>query len=83
MSNRVNLSISIPSEDRKRIEELLKNIPSIKIESREESLIEKGIGTEESISKYFGMRDNSKRRLTANQLREKAWQRNLLTPVGQ
>ena len=83
MSNRVSLSISIPFEDRKRIEELLKDIPSIKIESREESLIEKGTGTEESISKYFGMRDNSKRRLTANQLREQAWQRNLLTPVGQ
>ena len=70
MSNRVNLSISIPIEDRRRIEELLKNIPSLKIESREESLIEKGTGTEESISKYFGMRDNSKKRLTANQLLE-------------
>ena len=77
MSNRVNLSISIPFEDRKRIEELLKDIPSIKIESREESLIERGTGTEESISKYFGMRDNSKRRLTANQLREQAWQREI------
>ena len=77
MSNRVNLSISIPIEDRRRIEELLKNIPSLKIESREESLIEKGIGTEESISKYFGMRDNSKKRLTANQLREQAWQREI------
>ena len=77
MSNRVSLSISIPFEDRKRIEELLKDIPSIKIESREESLIEKGTGTEESISKYFGMRDNSKRRLTANQLREQAWQREI------
>ena len=70
MPNRVNLSISIPIEDRRRIEELLKNIPSLKIESREESLIEKGTGTEESISKYFGMRDNSKKRLTANQLLE-------------
>ena len=77
MSNRVYLSISIPIEDRRRIEELLKNIPSLKIESREESLIEKGIGTEESISKYFGMRDNSKKRLTANQLREQAWQREI------
>ena len=77
MSNRVNLSISIPIEDRRRIEELLKNIPSLKIESREESLIEKGTGTEESISKYFGMRDNSKKRLTANQLREQAWQREI------
>jgi hypothetical protein len=77
MSNRVSLSISIPFEDRKRIEELLKNIPSVKIESREESLIEKGTGTEESISKYFGMRDNSKKRLTANQLREQAWQREI------
>ena len=77
MSNRVNLSISIPFEDRKRIEELLKDIPSIKIESREESLIERGTGTEESISKYFGMRDNSKRRLTANQLREQTWQREI------
>lgn len=77
MSNRVYLSISIPIEDRRRIEELLKNIPSLKIESREESLIEKGTGTEESISKYFGMRDNSKKRLTANQLREQAWQREI------
>ena len=77
MSNRVNLSISIPFEDRKRIEELLKDIPSIKIESREESLIERGTGTEESISKYFGMRHNSKRRLTANQLREQTWQREI------
>ena len=77
MSNRINLSISIPIEDRRRIEELLKNIPSLKIESREESLIEKGTGTEESISKYFGMRDNSKKRLTANQLREQAWQREI------
>ena len=77
MSNRINLSISIPIEDRRRIEELLKNIPSLKIESREESLIEKGIGTEEVISKYFGMRDNSKKRLTANQLREQAWQREI------
>jgi hypothetical protein len=77
MSNRVSLSISIPFEERKRIEELLNNIPSIKIESREESLIEKGTGTEESISKYFGMRDNSKKRLTANQLREQAWQREI------
>ena len=77
MSNRVNLSISIPIEDRRRIDELLKNIPSLKIESREESLIEKGTGTEESISKYFGMRDNYRKRLTANQLREQAWQREI------
>ena len=77
MSNRVNLSISIPIEDRRRIEELLKNIPSLKIERREESLIEKGTGTEESISKYFGMRDNSKKRLTANQLLEQVWQREI------
>ena len=75
MSNRVNLSISISSRDRKKMEELLKSLPSAKIESREESLIEKGTGTEESISKYFGMRDNSPKRLTATQLREQAWQR--------
>ena len=75
MSNRVNLSISVSSRDRKKIEELLKSLPSAKIESREESLIEKGTGTEESLSKYFGMRDNSQKRLTATQIREQAWQR--------
>jgi ABC-type enterochelin transport system substrate-binding protein len=75
MSNRVNLSISMSSRDRKKIEELLKSLPSVKIESREESLIEKGTGTQESLSKYFGMRDNSKKRLTATQIREQAWQR--------
>ncbi len=75
MSSRINLSISIPLRDRKKIEELLKSLPSAKIESREEFLIEKGTGTEESISKFFGMRDNSQKRLTATQIREQAWQR--------
>jgi hypothetical protein len=75
MSNRVNLSISIPVRDRKKIEELLKSLPSVKILSREELLIEKGTGTKESVLKFFGMRDKSQKRLTANQIREQAWQR--------
>ena len=75
MSKRVNLSISFPLQDREKIEELLKSLPSVKILSREELLIEKGTGTKESVLEFFGMRDNSQKRLTANQIREQAWQR--------
>ena len=51
------------------------SIEKMERKKREESLIEKGTGTEESVSKYFGMRYKSQKRLTATQIREQAWQR--------
>ena len=82
MSNRVNISISIPESQVRKIEDYLKTLPKVVLEKTEmaveNSRFIKGIGTKESIAKLSGSWSKTAERMSANEIRKTAWQRKVI-----
>jgi hypothetical protein len=79
MSNRTQISVNLTRSDAKKLKALLKEsmfTESPIVETKNSSKIIKGTGTTESVRKLSGVWSENKERLTANEIRKQAWQRN-------
>ena len=81
MSNRVNISISIPKSQVRKIEDYLKTLPKVILEKTEDAVensrLIKGVGTKESMTKLSGSWSKTAERMSANEIRKTVWERKI------
>ena len=81
MSNRVNISISIPKSQVRKIEDYLKTLPKVILEKTEDAVensrLIKGVGTKESMAKLSGSWSKTAERMSANEIRKTVWERKI------